>query len=124
MQRSQPDTWRASGLTIDDDDVAPTVDGVDLMLALLDGTSRIGAPIVLGDLPEWTPAGATVGVYLEGGTYRYVGGRWVLELGVSASTGLGESAAWDELDPSWQWDQWSPEITWDDLRGVAAPTGG
>lgn len=120
MARSAPESWRASGLTIDDDDVDPTLDGIELLLLLLDGTSRIGAAIVLGELPSWTPAGASVGVYLEGGSYRFVGGRWVLDLTVSASTGLGESAAWDELDPAWTWDQWSPEITWDDLRGVAA----
>jgi hypothetical protein len=48
----------------------------------------------------------------------------VLDLTVSAATGLGQSAAWDELDPAWIWDDWSPEITWNDLRGVAAPTEG
>ena len=124
LARTSSDAWRAEGLTVDDDDVYPTPVGVALMLDLLDGTSRIGAPIVIGDMPEWAPSGTDASVYLEGGTYRFVGGRWVLDLLVSASTGVGESAAWDELDPDWQWDQWSPDITWDDLRGVAAPSGG
>jgi hypothetical protein len=60
------------------------------------------------------------GVYLEGGTYRFVGGRWVVELLVSSASGLGQSAQWDQLDPTWTWDQWDPAITWNDLRGVAA----
>jgi hypothetical protein len=121
LSRTSPDGWRAEGLTIDDDDVVPGAQGVALVLDLLDGTSRIGAPIVLGDLPYWSPAGAVAGVYLEGGAYRFTGGRWVLELSVSASTGLGGSAAWDELDPTWTWNQWDPSLTWNDLRGAAAP---
>jgi hypothetical protein len=118
--RTSPASWRASGLSIDDDDVTGDAKGVALMLDFLDGTSRIGAPVVIGDLPLWSPAGNVAGVYLEGGTYRYVGGRWVLDLGVSAAEGLGASAAWDELDPLWTWDQWSPAISWNDLRGVSA----
>jgi hypothetical protein len=120
LTRSTPSGWRADGLTIDDDDVDGTVEGIALVLDLLDGTSRIGAPIVLGELPQWTPAGTDVGVYLEGGTYRYVGGRWVLDLLVSSAGGLGASAAWDELDPAWTWNQWDPRLSWNDLRGVAA----
>ena len=120
LSRANPQGWRASGLAIDDEDVTPDTEGIELMLNLLDGTSRIGAPIVIGDLPPWSPAGSDAGVYLEGGTYRYMGGRWVLELTVSVATGLGTSAQWDELDPSWTWDQWSPSISWNDLRGVSA----
>lgn len=122
LSRSSPDGWRADGLTVDDDDVDPGPAGVALVLDLLDGTSRIGAPLVLGDLPFWSPAGADAAVYLEGGTYTFTGGRWVLALTVSAGAGLGGSAAWDELDPAWTWDQWDPALTWNDLRGVAATT--
>jgi hypothetical protein len=121
LGRATPSGWRASGLTIDDDDVSGDETGIALLLNLLDGTSRIGAPIVIADLPNWSPAGSAAGVYLEGGTYRYVGGRWVLELTVSVSTGLGTSASWDENDPAWSWDQWAADITWNDLRGVAGP---
>jgi hypothetical protein len=120
LSRSSPDGWRVEGLALDDEDVDPGAAGVALVLDLLDGTSRIGAPLVLGDLPYWSPAGATASVYLEGGTYRYTGGRWVLELTASAAAGIGGSVAWDELDPTWAWDQWDPALTWNDLRGVAA----
>ena len=121
LTRTSADSWRANGLTLDDEDLNATEEDVSLMLGLLDGTSRIGAPMVIGELPSWAPAGATAGVYLEGGTYRYVGGRWVLEMIVSSgNAGLGESAQWDTLDSDWQWDQWDSSITWNDLRGVAA----
>jgi len=120
LSRSSPDAWRADGLTVDDDDVNPGPAGVALVLDLLDGTSRIGAPLVLGDLPPWSPAGAAAAVYLEGGTFQFVDGRWVLALTVSAGAGLGGSAAWDELDPAWTWNQWDPNLTWNDLRGAAA----
>jgi len=122
LTRAAPSGWRAGGLTIDDEDVRPGIDGVAMLLTLLDGTSRIGLPLVLGELPDWSPTGESAGVYLEGGSYSFVEGRWVLELGVSASGGgLGTSAAWDELDPSWTWNDWDPAITWNDLRGVSAP---
>jgi len=121
LARTSPADWRAEGLTIDDEDVLPDEAGVAMMLNLLDGTSRIGAPVVLNDLPGWSPGGTVAGVYLEGGTYRFVGGRWVLELLVSAAAGLGQSAQWDQLGPTWTWNQWEPSLTWNDLRGVAAP---
>lgn len=121
LARTSPTGWRAEGLAIDDEDVDGSPEGVALVLDLLDGTSRIGAPLVIGDLPSWTPAGGSVGVYLEGGTYAFTGGRWVLDLTVSAAgAGLGQSATWDDLNPSWTWNQWEPSITWNDLRGVAA----
>jgi hypothetical protein len=121
LGRATPDGWRATGLAIDDDDMTSDSDAIELMLNLLDGTSRIGAPLIIEGLPEWSPGGAAAGTYLEGGTYSYVAGRWVLDLTVSVATGLGMSAAWDELDPTWTWDQWEPTITWNDLRGVSAP---
>jgi hypothetical protein len=121
LARTSATDWRADGVTLDDDEIPAGPEGVALLLDLLDGTSRIGAPVVLGEMPSWTPAGASAGVYLEGGTYRFVGGRWVLELLISSAAGLGRSAAWDELDPAWTWNRWDPAITWNDLRGVAAP---
>lgn len=120
LSRATPAGWRVGGLAIDDDDVTGDPTGIATVLDLLDGTSRIGAPLVIGDLPAWSPAGSASGAYLEGGTYRFVGGRWVLELGVSVATGLGTSASWDEMKPSWAWDSWDPGITWNDLRGVSA----
>lgn len=119
--RTSPTGWRASGLSIDDDDVTSDAIGVATMLGLLGGSSRIGAPIIIGDMPGWAPSGSTTGVYLEGGTYAYVGGRWLLQLEASATTGVGDSVTWDELGPTWQWNQWAPQVRWNDLRGVSGP---
>jgi hypothetical protein len=115
--------WRVSGVAVDDlvtaSDVTPDA-ATHRMLTLLDGTSRNGLLLRLTDLPSWAPGAPTVGVYLEGGSYTFDGGRWLLELGVSAAKNQGDSATWDELDPAWQWDQFDPAITWDDLNGVGS----
>lgn len=113
LSRTSAADWRADGLVVDGADDATTLD-------LLDGTRRIGAPVLLTDLPATTPAPGDVPVYLEGGTYTFEGGAWVCELLVSSATGQGASAAWDELDPAWTWNQWDPALTWNDLRGVRA----
>jgi hypothetical protein len=120
MARTSSDAWRASGFTIDDDDLNTAAEDIALMLDLLDGTSRVGAPIIVNELPTWAPAGESTGVYLEGATYRFVGGRWVLELVVSSSVGLGGSAEWNQMDSDWTWNMWDPSITWNDIRGVSA----
>lgn len=111
--------WRAGGLTIDD--TAMATEGpaaVQLMLQLLDGTARNGMPVLLTDLPEWSPAGVQVTAYLEGATCSYEGGAWVLELVISSPQGLGSSVTWAELDPAWRWGDFDPAISWSDLVGV------
>jgi len=113
--------WRIEGVRLADDDIPePDDDAAALFLALLDGVERGGLPLILTDMPAWSPLGDTVPAYLEGGEYRYRGGGWDLSLVVSRANGIGTSAAWDELDPTWAWDQFDPNITWDDLRGVGA----
>lgn len=114
--------WRMEGLQVADDDfLVPDTTAVELLLALLDGVKRGGLPLRVTDLPPWSPMGTSAVCYLEGGTYSYTGGGWVLSLTVSRATGLGSNAQWDQLPPTWTWNQWSPGITWDDLRGVKAP---
>jgi hypothetical protein len=110
--------WRVSGLrwTVDSDEPPASVATI---LTLLDGTSRIGAPIVLVDLPSWTPLGIdSVGIYLEGGNYRYDDGRWVLDMLVSNAAGIGESVTWEQLEPQWSWDDFPADIAWVSLYGV------
>jgi hypothetical protein len=123
LARASTAAWRATGVTLDDAWTTDTVPAdVGTLLDLLDGTRRIGAPILLAGLPgEWTPINGTVPVYLEGGTYAFSDGAWVLDLTVSNATGQGQSAGWDELPGAWTWDQWDPAVTWDQLRGAAAP---
>ena len=118
LARLTVDSWRASGFTVDDDDLEQDS---ELLLRLLDGTSRIGLPVTVTDLPSWSPAGAFLPVYLEGGAYHYADGRWVLELVVSAAKGQGSSTSWSQLDPAWSWSEFDPTISWSDLFGVAGP---
>ena len=117
MARLTESGWRASGFTVDDD----RLDQAQQLLTLLDGTSRIGLPVRVTELPAWSPAGAELPVYLEGGRYSYDDGRWVLDLNVSSARGQGQSVTWTELDPTWRWADVDPELTWSGVYGVAGP---
>ena len=117
MARLTDGGWRGSGLVVDDD----RIDQAAQTLTLLDGTSRIGLPVRVTDLPPWSPAGSVLPVYLEGGTYHYDDGRWVLDLNVSSARGQGQSVTWAELDPTWRWVDVDPALTWAGVYGVAGP---
>lgn len=114
--------WRIRGLTYRIEPLAPLDPaGIALVMTILDATTRIGLPILLTEVPAWSPAPtrADVPLYLEGAKLTNTGGAWTLELLTSAATATGAAAiAWDQLDPTWQWDQFDPEISWNDLRGV------
>jgi hypothetical protein len=122
LARTGDHGWRIGGLTWSTglDALAPA--DVDRAFTLLDGTTRLGVPITLTDLPDWSPSGESqVALFLEGGTYRFTGGHWSLELTVSRAVAQGASTlTWDDLDPAWTWAQMDPTMTWDDLTGVGA----
>ena len=117
MARLTVGGWRASGFVVDD----VFIDRVDVLLAMLDGTSRIGLPVRVTDLPPWSPTGPVLPLYLEGGKYAFDDGRWVLDLNVSSARGQGESVTWDETDPTWRWVDVDPALTWSGVYGVAGP---
>jgi hypothetical protein len=122
MPAAQP--WRVGGLTYRVESDADAAH-VAAALAMLDGTTRIGAPVALGDLPAWSPApGDTIAGYLEGGVYTFEAGRWVLELVLSAGAGQGASITWAEMAPAWRWADLDPAIRWMDLLGVGPDSGG
>jgi hypothetical protein len=126
LARTGSTGWRVSGFQIVDDASLEVVDdeAVRMMMRLLDGTSRIGLPIRLVDMPTWSPVAPTVGVYLEGGEYLFAGGAWSLSLTVSNAVAVGESLPWNGVPPAWRWVDFDPEISWLDMVGVAAPPGG
>lgn len=118
--------WRLDGLTWDTGvnlpDQLPTLDDgarQTAFLDLLDGTIRMGAAVVLVDMPDYAPRGSVSAVYVEGGTYTYSGDAWRLELATSPSAAAGKGATWAQLDPAWSWQQWDPGISWQELYGVA-----
>jgi hypothetical protein len=90
-------------------------------MTILDATTRIGLPILLTDVPAWSPAPtrADVPLYLEGAKLTNHDGAWTLELLTSSAAAQGAAAiTWDDVPPAWAWDQFDPTITWNDLRGV------
>lgn len=129
LARLSLQSWRVGGLTWETDatdgDGGMTPDQVGRALDLLDGTRRLTAPILLSNLPTWTPSGgATLQLLLQGGTYTYEGGQWTLELTTSSAAAQGTSLAWQDLDTAWAWTEFDPGIAWTDLYGVTTPTEG
>lgn len=123
LARTAQTGFRASGATIDDGVlIDATAADTEMLLRLLDGTRRIGQALRITDLPEWSPIAAPAPLYLEGGSYVFDNGRWVLSLNVSTPTGADNSAVWNDLDPAWRWVDFDPEISWSDMRGVGIAT--
>lgn len=117
LARATVDGWRVDGLTVEDTSLDG--DDADLIGTLLDGTGRIGLALALSNLPDWSPT-ASIGLYVEGGTYSFVDGTWVLDLLLSRANAQGKSGPWNKLDPSWRWVDFDPTIEWNDLLGVAS----
>jgi hypothetical protein len=119
--------WRSTGLTWDLDLTTDPADPdtVALALLLLDGTARIGTSLTLTDLPDWTPTGAATRLFVEGGTYVFEDGRWVLALDTVPSAGTGTSISYAQLDPSIRGQDFDPALTYSALTGVGpnSPTG-
>lgn len=89
-------------------------------LDLLDGTIRVGRGVIVEQAALW-PGGETIGVYLDGGRYTFDELGWTLGLVGTPLAGIGESAEWNDLDPTWTWLQIDPTLEWPDLYGVAGP---
>lgn len=123
LARSRGLGWRADGFTWDtrlpdeftDADRRAAMD-------LLDGTLRIGAPLVIDDMPDWAPSGPVLVSYLEGGTYTFEGGRWTFDLNLSPSGQTGASARWVDLPTTWTWRMFDPGLVWLDLLGTTVGT--
>lgn len=119
--------WRLSGLVLDTaanlDDSIDSLDDATrevALLDLLDGTTRMGRPVTLVDMPDYAPRGAISSVYVEGGTYSYTDDAWRLALTTTPSAGQGDSVTWAQLSttqPAWTWAQFA-DIAWQDLYGT------
>jgi hypothetical protein len=120
LARTSSSDWRARSFTVDDVLLAGTEANKGLLLDLLDGTSRIGLPIRVVDLPAWAPV-PDLAVYVEGASLDFEAGRWIVAATLSRAAGQGRSVTWADLDPTWTWSDFDPGITWADLNGVAGP---
>jgi hypothetical protein len=59
---------------------------------------------------------------VEGGSYTYRAGSWVLALTTSSATGSAAGAfPWTASEPGWRWLDYDPALTWLDLYGVTYP---
>lgn len=114
--------WRIRGLTYRVTPAEPLgPDGIALVMTILDGTTRIGLPIMLTDVPDWSPAPtrADVPLFLEGARFTNDAGAWTLELITSSAAAQGApDVAWADLPADWSWAELGPEISWADLAGV------
>jgi len=114
--------WRIRGITYRvelTDPLGP--EGIALVMTILDATTRIGLPIMLTDVPSWSPAPtrADVPLFLEGARFTNNAGAWTLELITSSAVNQGApDVAWNQLPADWSWAELGPEISWADLAGV------
>lgn len=121
LARGAPGAWHANGLVWDTDTTAPNdLDQLVTALTMLDMSARVGLLLTVTDVPAWIPLGPDLSSYLEGGTYTYEDGRWILEAGLAPSGMSGASAKWSELDPGWSWQLFDPSVFWTALWGVGS----
>lgn len=127
LTRTRQLQWRAEDMQFDvwrlEDDAFTAVNAA---MNLLDGTTRLGAALVVQGIADW-PIAKSLGAFLDGGEYRYDEKGWTLNLKTTPYAGFGKSATWAQLQASataapWRWNQYAPSIGWDDMYGVAAPT--
>jgi hypothetical protein len=112
-------SWRVGGLTWNTDD-GMDPDQAGRALDLLDGTRRLGAALLLTNLPPWSPnGGGTLPLLLQGGTYTFDVGWWTLHLVTSSAAAQGSSLPWADVDSSYSWDDVGGDVAWSDLVGVA-----
>lgn len=116
--------WRTTGLTWDLADAGDETDPAlrTLALTLLDGAARLGYAVALTDLPDWTPTAAAVQLYVEGGTYGFDEGRWVLALNAGPATGLGASLTYGQTDPSVRYVDIDRSVSFLEMMGVGPAT--
>jgi hypothetical protein len=112
-------SWRVGGLVWRTDLSEMNGDQTGRALDLLDGRRRLGVPILLENLPAWSPSGPILPLLLQGGTYVFEEGQWTLSLVTSSAAAQGTALPWTALDPAWAWTEFDPMIAWSDLVGVA-----
>lgn len=121
MERARNIDWRMSGLVWDTYlPISTDTAIVNAAMDLLDGTHRLGIPIAVSELPEWSPAGTDVGVYCEGGTWEFRGGRWVFSMNVTPADAQGAEIVWGDAPPLMTWGTTDPLMIWSDLETVGA----
>ena len=111
LRSHAPGSWTLPALTWDTNVKSGLVDR-GVLAALLDSTRRMGANIRLTDLPPWFPAAPSLNAYLDGGTYTYTRGRWILTLTLTNNySAAGSGLRWNQLPPDLSWNT-TNTLTW------------
>lgn len=105
-----PGSYTLPNLTIDTQ-IRPHLLDRKTLAAMLDATRRMGLPIRLTELPRWMATPSTLTAYLDGGTYTFKNGRWILQLGLTRSETTGQGLTWQQLPAPLKWNQSHP-LTW------------
>lgn len=112
-------TWRTAGLTWDlSETETPAAEAAALATKLLDNQTRGGLALSLQDLPDWTPTSAAASLYVEGGRYEFIEGRWVLALDCSPATGVGTSITFDQVNEAVRYVDVDRSVAYIDMIGV------
>lgn len=122
LARNRTPGWRISGLRWQLNPYEMlSPDDLDIIMRILDGTTRMGLPMVVTELPGWTPIAkdSNLAVFLEGGRFTNTDGYWTFELLVSDASSQGQAAvAWQDQPSAWLWNQYASDIEWSELTGV------
>lgn len=84
---------------------------------LLDSTTRIGAPIMITGAAPWIPGAPNIPAYIDGGSYRFTGGRWVLECQLTRAAVRSRSVTWAEIPRRVTWTS-AKSPTWAELSAA------
>lgn len=105
-----PGSYTLPSLTLDTSIRSSLIDRKTLA-AMLDATRRMGLPIRLTNLPRWMAVPASLTAYLDGATYTYKKGRWVMNLCLTRSETTGQGLTWQQVPAALKWNQSQP-LTW------------
>lgn len=122
LARTRTPGWRISGLSWSLNPYEMlSPDDLDVIMRLLDGTTRMGLPMIITEIPAWAPITDGTGitaVYVEGGRFTNTDGYWTLDLLVSDAASQGKTFPWQDLPADWLWSEFASDIDWLDLSGV------
>lgn len=123
LVRSSPQAWGLSGLSVDAADLTDDTHGAAVTRCMT-VMAREGLPVVIRDLAPWSPAGARVLAFVEGGQAHFTAGQWLVDLVVSSIGGTGTPARWDDVPaavPPWSWAGVDPAVRWIDVAVPVEP---
>lgn len=116
LARSSHTAWRLQGVALDGA-LAETPAEAAALTRTMRMLSREGLTVDLDELPVWSPiSGDHLLGFLEGGSLRFTGGRWMHDVNLSTAAGQAEAARWADLPavPPWTWGQVSNSVRWAD----------